>query len=536
MLTDAVSYLSQLRDQQQTQSEREKKRPKRGGEGAVTDAAVTDSAVAAADLRGGLLSSRELFCVELVVDPGDSEEHATMAALGEGAQEFFRSSPWGDMHGHVFYHLIHPEDRPKLDALLRQHEIGERGSAVTRMRLVYFRTCEMELNLQVKDRAHDASLAAASSVPDENMLPDDPLLAEDPLLDFNTGAFARPCETKAAEVARGKTFIVAGHVALDFQLVSVQRAAGQGGLAGCQIVLMASLHTATPPLPAVAQHKRVRDEQIYCRMARSLNGIYTPDLSASSTQAFDLGQHLRVAAPRTAVTPESSHPSTPTGTTPPSHAAARSRPPVSRARELTGAVREDFSFLSRLRSGLVATSQWVMGAGIGMVMRMVQFHFETSADEDGVPILSMHVRLHLGDRIVFPWRLLHSVVVSGSHAIPMSVFRTKPEDQVFLLPVIYDDGLPQQEKIGASFFFCQPREGWPLPSDLSTMPCEGLMCGNPHVTNIFHQSNTGQWSLVRTRCPVAGAVKHLVLVKTGEADEALASFASARSAEWKLPL
>jgi len=85
VLTDAVSYLSQLRDQQQTQSEREKKRPKRGGEGAVTDAAVTDSAVAAADLRGGLLSSRELFCVELVVDPGDSEEHATMAALGESS-------------------------------------------------------------------------------------------------------------------------------------------------------------------------------------------------------------------------------------------------------------------------------------------------------------------------------------------------------------------------------------------------------------------------------------------------------------------
>eukprot|EP00802_Teleaulax_amphioxeia_P011422 Tamp_11454.p1 GENE.Tamp_11454~~Tamp_11454.p1 ORF type:complete len:379 (+),score=43.58 Tamp_11454:153-1289(+) len=221
------------------------------------DVVVTaaDAAVAAADWRAGLLSSRALFCVELAVDAAGRATHATMAALGKGAQEFFQSSPWGDMHGHVFYNLIHPEDRPKLDALLRQHAHGTGQGSVTRLRLVHFRTCQLEMNLWNQVPAHDASLAAANSAPDTGWPPSwDNVLPDDPLLDDAAGAVPRctPSGMGDVKVTRGKTFFTAAHIALDFQLVAKHDAGG--GLAGGIMVVMAPLHTATPPLRSCSAH------------------------------------------------------------------------------------------------------------------------------------------------------------------------------------------------------------------------------------------------------------------------------------------
>jgi len=485
------------------------------------------AAVAAADLRAGLLSSRELFCVELAVDAGDRVQHATMAALGQGAQEFFRSSPWGDMRGHVFYHLIHPEDRAKLDALLLRNAHGKESGAVTSMRLVHFRTCEMELVLRANGRAHDASLAAASRVPDADVLLDDPI-PEDPLLDFATGASARPCGAGAAEAVRGKTYIVAGHVTLDFQLVAAPP--GQGWLAGGKILVMAPLHTATPPLPAIA-HRRVWNEQSCLQKSREINGIYMADLSASPNQNF-MGTDIRVAAPRTPVIAESSV------------APTQPRAPLSRAAEVADSVQDDVSILWRLRSGAVATFKGVLGVGVRAMMRIVQFHVEISVDIEGIPNLCVHARLHWEGTFTFPWRLCHKMDMSGRRAFPTRSFRTKPEDQVFMLPVTYDFWLPQAgtvgachlETFGACHFLCQPREGRPLPSDMSEMPCDGLVCGAPHATSIFHKTGNGQWCLVKTRCMVAEAMSYVKFVKTGEFDEALASFTAPRSAEWKFPV
>jgi len=552
VLADVVSYLTQRRDKQQTESEPERKRPKRNGEacsaplgppgpehtgvhasraqpgGAQGEAAaVTDAAVADSDWRAGLLSSRELFCVELAVDARGRATHATMAALGQGALEFFRTSPWGDMHGHVFYNLIHPEDRAKLDDLLRQHACGRGQGAVTRMRLVHFRTCQLETNLGDTARAHDASLAAASGVsalgipwrsgcaPDVglpswgNTLPDDPL-PEDPMLDDGTGAVPRrtPGGRGDAEVTRGKTFFMAAHIALDFQLVAAHD--GEGGLAGGKMVVMAPLHTATPPLRSCSEHI-VLDERTMVQWFSAINGIYQSDPNVTRPQDW-LQPQVCVEGPRTSDVHD-----------------VRERP------AMVG-WRFDQWMFSRV-SGIMTNAAWLLRVGGRFFMRFIQRHLELDFDANGIPYFCCHVRIS-GKRFALPWFRCIDMDLSGNRAYPMTrFFGGKPENQVFFLPVFLDP------LTGAGFcvFWCQPREWLPSEkksaSNFSVVPCEEvcrLACGTPHAVNYGFKSETHGFSAVKVKCAVAEAVQYLRIFKTGEFDGALASRGDARRTHWHL--
>ena len=510
------------------------------------DAVVTaaDAAVAAADWRAGLLSSRALFCVELAVDAAGRATHATMAALGKGAQEFFQSSPWGDMHGHVFYNLIHPEDRPKLDALLRQHAHGTGQGSVTRLRLVHFRTCQLEMNLWNQVPAHDASLAAANSAPDTGWPPSwDNVLPDDPLLDDAAGAVPRctPSGMGDVKVTRGKTFFTAAHIALDFQLVAKHDAGG--GLAGGIMVVMAPLHTATPPLRSCSAHL-VCNEQNVVRGLRAVSGIYQMDASAALAHTF-MEHSVRVEAPRTSDL----------------HDAGDDDAREGRETSATAVlVWENVRMLpSSLLSVLTTSAKFLLSSGARFLLRFVEFHIEPYVDADGLPCLAMHLRLS-GRGFVLPWYRCINMDLSGNRAFPMTRNLTgSPGNQSFFLPVWFDNALPPPEAMGFCVFWCQPRGGEPLgqnpPGSFSQVPCEqvcGLVCGTPHAVNYVNShpsssssSSSPQWkagggnrecSIVKTRCAVGEAAHSVRFVRTGEFDEALATrdSDSARWTHWML--
>jgi len=158
-----------------------------------------------AAMRAGMLSSCEIFCVELrLPDVWDRVVHFPVVAAGQGAQRFFQASPWGDVRGHVFSMLVHPEDRPKLETIARLASTGGgrecegragRHGGRARLRLMHF------------------SQDCHSRQPPEE---------------------AQGC---------GKTMIACEYIALDFQLAAHRGAAGD---AGGTLVLVAPLETAEP--------------------------------------------------------------------------------------------------------------------------------------------------------------------------------------------------------------------------------------------------------------------------------------------------
>ena len=188
-----------------------------------------------AAMRAGLLSSHELFCVELrMPDAWDRASHFPVVAAGQGAQRFLRESPWADLRGHAFSIIVHPDDRPTLQSVVRfatsgggrgQGPPGSCGRA--RLRLVHFYTASVSRQ---------------------------------------TSGEAQDCR---------ETFIASEYISLDLQLtgrhVTHEAAEGQvDGEGAGVLLLLADLHTAKPQ---IAPTVREIDEGDYLKLVRDSSDI-----------------------------------------------------------------------------------------------------------------------------------------------------------------------------------------------------------------------------------------------------------------------
>ena len=168
----------------------------------------------------GLFKSRDMFVLEVSM-PGWS-----VVRLGEGAKEFYKKSPFGDMHGQSLDNLIDWEDVGIIVSLWqemnshgsRAHVAGREGAGgsserAAAVRLIYFNKYRCTSDPQ-NARSNDQSKVLMSDLSHEAFLPD-------PLLDET----APSCAARPGDQAEGakasdahKEFYVVEFVTLQCQL------------------------------------------------------------------------------------------------------------------------------------------------------------------------------------------------------------------------------------------------------------------------------------------------------------------------------
>lgn len=143
--------------------------------------------------------------------------------------------------------------------------------------------------------------------------------------------------------------------------------------------------------------------------------------------------------------------------------------------ETASLTRDDFLWLERILSpfsrGASMLREWCVKTLTDRIYQHMILHYTDGFDTDGMPFISMHVRLRfMKHTFEAPWRFLYQIKLDGT---PMVFVNGKDTlGDMYVMPIMYYD----ETGYGTYEFFCRPREGKPftLSPDPST-PAAGLL-------------------------------------------------------------